>query len=94
MAVIFKRLASFDMIDKPLLNLELKKFTTVELYTFDGVFTFTTDELIAKTKELLGQYCMCYDDIEIELHADYLVWYDEGKENIIPLTSINRWVLE
>ena len=94
MAVVFNVLASLDLIDKPLLNLKGKRFSTVELFTFDGVFTFTEDTGLESIKKALNQYCVCYDDIELELHADYLVWYDEGKENIIPLTSINRWVLE
>ena len=94
MAVKFEVLASLDLIDTPLINLKGKKFTTVKLYCGDESFTFTTDPEVKDRCSFLGHYCSCYDEINLELHAEYLVWYTKGTQNMIPLHIIDWWVLE
>lgn len=95
MSIRFEVRASLETIDTPLINLRGKTFEKVVLLCFDDeVLRFTCKEQDYKDCKDLGTHCVYGEDIIIEIHSEHLTWIDRGKLNILPYSSILRWVIE
>ena len=94
MSIVFNVLAPLDYLDTPLVNLRNKKFNKVVLVCFDEVIIFTCDEDIHADNLYLCKSSVYGEDICIEVHKEHLQWIDHGKLNILPFSSINKWVIE
>lgn len=94
MSIHFDLKAPINDVDTPLLNLRNKKFSDVVLLCFDEVINFTTNAKKHKENRELGKKSIYGDSICIEIHREHLQWIDHGKLNILPFSSINRWVIE
>ena len=94
MSIRFESLTPYDELDKPIQSLKDGRFDEVKLICFDEVITFTTDKAKAQDLHYLGKKCVCASEILISLYSEHLVWYEHGIMNILPYSSINRWVLD
>ena len=94
MSIHFDLKAPIESVDTPILNLRSKKFSKVVLLCFDEILTFTTDAKEHKTNMELCKKSIYGESICIEIHKEHLQWIEYGKLNILPYSSINRWVLE
>ena len=81
-------------VDTPILNLRSKKFSKVRLLCFDEVIEFTTNEEEHRLNIHLGETSVYDKTLCIEIHKEHLEWIDHGKTNILPYSSIIRWVLD
>lgn len=95
MSIRFEVRASLETIDTPLINLRNKKFDKVALLCFDDeILRFTCNEQDYIDCKDLCRHCVYGEDIIIEIHSEHLTWIDRGKLNILPYSSILRWVIE
>ncbi|MBR0059630.1 MAG: hypothetical protein IJP99_10680 [Methanobrevibacter sp.] len=94
MAIQFRVLAPLEVLDTPLINLRSKKFNEVILFCLDEKIRFTCDMKSHEDNTYLCRKSIYGEEIEIEIHKEHLLWVEHGKTNILPFSSIIRWVLD